>query len=530
MHVGLCMADVHITDDDFERVFLASPNPYLLLRADAPHFTIASVNAAYLEATGTERGAMIGRGLFDVFPDDPADATATGVSDLRASLDRVLRDRTPDGMGVQKYDIPVRDGSGRFTAKYWSPVNTPILSGAGKIDLILHHVEDVTEFILSRGPSPTELAHRIATISARADIMEAEVMRGGAQIKEANRGLKQALQRLGEANEQLKDEDRIKTEQLDLAIHAARLGIWTLDVATDALETSAQCRRDHGWPLDTPFTLEDLRRLIHPDDRARSDQHVAEAIATGKDLDIEYRITRPDGDLAWMLVRGRAQFDANGAPFRATGVSLDITDRKLAEARQNALIAELNHRVKNTLAMVQSISLQTGIDVKSTADFIATLDGRIQALVRVHDLLTANAWSGAKLSDVIGRTLAPHGKHRVSFNGPAVRLAAEPAVTLHMAFHELATNALKYGALSTPEGAVDVTWSVDRATAPASVIIIWREHGGPPVAAPRRRGFGSNLLQSGLSREFGGQVHLTYAPEGFVCEMRLPESAKLTIA
>lgn len=524
------MVDDHIMGDDFERVFLALPKPYLLLRADAPRFTIAAVNAAYLRVTGTERLAMIGRGLFDVFPDDPTDGAATGVSDLRASLDRVLRDRTPDAMGVQKYDIPVRDGSGHFTVKYWSPVNTPVMSSDGKIDLIIHRVEDVTEFILSRQRSQAELARRIETISAKADLMEAEVLRGGAQIKEANRDLKQALERLGEANEQLKDEDRVKTEQLDLAINAARLGVWTLDVATGILDTTEQCRRDYGWPLDRPFDLADLLGLMHPDDRPRRDREVAEAFATGRDLDIEYRITRPDGETAWIHVRGRAQYDANGAPFRATGVSLDVTDRKLAEARQNSLIAELNHRVKNTLAMVQSISLQTGIDVESTADFISTFDDRIQALVGVHDLLTQNAWSGAKLSDVIDRTLAPHGKGRVSFNCPPIHLAAEPAVTLHMAFHELATNALKYGALSTPEGAVDITCAVDRMTTPATIVITWRERGGPPVVAPRRRGFGSNLLESGLSRELGGQTRLTYPAEGVVCEMRLPESAKLAIA
>lgn len=519
-----------ITGDDYSRVFLAAPNPYLLLRADAPRFTITAVNAAYLEATGTERSAMIGRGLFEVFPDDPADGSATGVSDLRASLDRVLRDRASDGMGVQKYDIPVRDGSGRFTVKYWSPVNTPILSHDGKIDLILHRVEDVTEFILSRERSQAELARKIETVSAKADFMEAEVMRGGAQIKEANRDLKQALERLGEANEQLKDEDRLKTEQLDLALNAASLGTWTLDTTTNTLTTSDLCRRDYGWLSSAPFTYSDLLALVHPDDRARRTLKVNEAFAAHQDLEIEYRVIRQDGETAWIMVRGRAEYDANGAPVRATGVSLDITQRKRTEAQQNALISELNHRVKNTLAMVQSIALQTGLGAQSPADFIQAFDGRIQALVGAHDLLTANSWSGARLDDVIRRTVTPHAAGRVTIAGPPVRLKAEPAVTMHMAFHELTTNALKYGALSTADGSVSVTWTIDRASTPAVVHITWTERGGPPVAPPARRGFGTSLLQTGLAREFGGDALLTFAPGGLVCDMRFPESGKLAIA
>ena len=519
-----------LADADYRDVFLAAPNPYLLLRADAPRFTIAAVNAAYLEATATDRAAMIGHGLFEIFPDDPADGAATGVSDLRASLDRVIRDRAPDGMGVQKYDIPVRDGSGRFTVKYWSPVNTPVLSADNRITFIIHRVEDVTEFILSRERSQAELARRIETVSAKADVMEAEVMRGGAQIKEANRDLKLSLERLGEANEQLRDEDRIKTEQLDLAVNAARLGTWTLDVKTRAIVTSDLCRRDYGWAPDNPFTYDDLLGLIHPDDRARRDRLVTHAFATGEDLDIEYRIIKPDGDMAWILVRGRAQFDASGVPFRATGVSLDVTERKLAETRKNALISELNHRVKNTLAMVQSIALQTGIGVQSPTDFMQAFDGRIQALVSAHDLLTANSWSGAKLDDVIRRTVGPHAAGRITIDGPPVQLKAEPAVTLHMAFHELTTNALKYGALSTPDGAISISWTIDRTASPPLIHITWAEHGGPPVTPPSRRGFGSNLLQTGLPREFGGEARLSFAREGLICDMRFPNSDKMAIA
>jgi PAS domain S-box-containing protein len=425
-------------------------------------------------------------------------------------------------MGVQKYDIPVRDDPGRFEVKYWSPVNTPVMCADGEIDFIIHRVEDVTEFVLMRERA----------VAADADRMEAEVLRGGVQIKAANRDLKHSLEQLTEANAKLKDHDRLQAEQLDVAISAAQLGLWALDLRTNMLTTSEVCRRDYGWLSPEPFTLEALLGLIHPEDRPRRDRMVAEAFATGRDLQIDYRVIRPDGETVWMHVRGRAEYDPDGTPIGAIGVSADVTARKLAEERQNRLIAELNHRVKNTLASVQSIALQTGLTTHSPEEFLAAFDGRMRALVGAHDLLTSNAWQAASLEDVVRRTLAPYAArdgvgNRLAVEGPSIRFHPETAVTLHMAMHELATNAAKYGALSTPAGSVAVTWTVDRSTDPATVEIVWREQGGPPVVAPTRRGFGTNLLERGLARELGGSVTMAFALEGLVCVMRFAMSDKL---
>lgn len=522
-----------VDSDDLARIFEATPNPYLLLRADAPRFTIAGVNDAYLAVTGTDRSAILGRALFEVFPDNPHDVDATGVSDLRSSLDRVLRDGAPDGMGVQKYDIPLRDGSGRFDVKYWSPVNTPVRRATGEIDYIIHRVEDVTEFILERERTSAELTTRIATATAKADRMEAEVLRGSVQIKDANRQLKQALERLAEANEKLRDTGRETTEQLGVAIAAAHLGLWAIDFETNTLTTSESCRRDHGWLSTEPFTREAMLALVHPDDMPMRTRKVEESIANRTDLEVEYRIIRPDGEIVWMLVRGKSEFAPDGRILRTMGVSLDITERKRAEERRSALIAELNHRVKNTLASVQSIALQTSMAVPNPRDFFIAFDGRVRALVLAHDLLTANAWQGARLDDVVRRTLAPYAPHngaghRLEISGPPVRFDSEAAVTLHMALHELATNAAKYGALSVPSGSLSVTWKVDRSVDPAVVEITWREQGGPPVATPTRLGFGSKYLQVGLTRELGGTVELHFEPAGLICEMRFETSAKLS--
>lgn len=321
-------------------------------------------------------------------------------------------------------------------------------------------------------------------------------------------------------------------QQLEVALTAARMGTWEIDLATSALTTSEMCRKDYGWPTSEPMTYDDLLALIHPDDRQRRDQEIGQAVAAREDMEVEYRVIRPDGETVWILVRGRAEYGPDSLPVRAIGVSLDITERKRAEERQRALVAELNHRVKNTLATVQSLVLQTQLTVASPAEFNRTIDDRIRALARAHDLLTENSWEGAMLKDVIGRTLAPYvsrqeGKGRISMSGPPVRMNPESAVALNMAFHELATNAAKYGALSAPGGGIAVVWTIDAALKPAVIEIVWTERDGPPVEPPARRGFGSRVLEMGLAHELDGDVALDFRREGLVCRMRFSESGRI---
>lgn len=204
----------------FRRLFESSPHPYLVLRPDAA-FTIEAVNDRYLSATGTRREQIVGRGLFDVFPDDPADPTATGVGDLRLSLQRVLADGVQDIMGVQKYDIPCPDGEG-FEERYWSPVNTPVRGETGGIDHIIHHVEDVTEFIRSERRASVETAQTIERVQAQADRMQAEVLRRASEVKEANRQLLATRDELAHLNERLTELDRAKTQFFSNISHEFR--------------------------------------------------------------------------------------------------------------------------------------------------------------------------------------------------------------------------------------------------------------------------------------------------------------------
>jgi PAS domain S-box-containing protein len=212
---------------DFRLLFEATPAPYLVLRPNQV-FTIVAVNNAYLAATGTQRERILGRGLFEVFPDNPDDPAVTGVADLRASLDRVMRDGVPDVMGVQKYDIP-QGSDGGFEVRYWSPVNSPVRDAEGRMAYIIHRVEDVTEFVLARERTSAETAERIDRVQVRADQMEAEVLRSAREVKDANTQLKEVTKELdrrqrelARLNEHLTELDRAKTAFLANVSHEFR--------------------------------------------------------------------------------------------------------------------------------------------------------------------------------------------------------------------------------------------------------------------------------------------------------------------
>lgn len=222
--------------------------------------------------------------------------------------------------------------------------------------------------------------------------------------------------------------------------------------------------------------------------------------------------------LAAAPVRGGA-----GQVIAISVVARDIGESKRQEERRNVLIQELNHRVKNTLSILQSIAVQTlkGVDAAKRQDFLS----RLMALSRCHDLLTDTAWENAELHALLTRTMAPYataaGASRVSLEGPPVQLLPSTALSLALAIHELATNAAKYGALSLPAGRVAVDWSVVTGPEGQTLNMTWREHDGPPVTPPREFGFGSRLLQ-GLGTQPGGSVRHEFLPDGVVCAISLP--------
>lgn len=316
-------------------------------------------------------------------------------------------------------------------------------------------------------------------------------------------------------------------ERLKFALDSGGLGSWELDVETRAYLASDICKANYGRGPDDDFGFADLVASVHPGDRARMTAAIEDAILHGAEYDIEYRVRTPDGDTRWVHARGRAAQTADhGGARRMAGVSLDVTERKRAEERQRLLVNELNHRVKNTLVSVQSIASQTLRTTETPEAFRDAFEGRIMALSHTHNLLTEQNWEGASLREIFDFELeAFAARDRIGFDYVRdLQLSPKATVALGMAVHELATNALKYGALSVPDGAVRVVWALepDETGDGPHLRLTWTEQGGPPVAPPTRHGFGVRLLEKGLAGELSAQVNLAYDSLGLVCTMRLP--------
>jgi two-component sensor histidine kinase len=202
----------------------------------------------------------------------------------------------------------------------------------------------------------------------------------------------------------------------------------------------------------------------------------------------------------------------------------ELEERRRSETRHKLLLNELNHRVKNTLATVQSIAYQTQRSARTPVDFRNAFEARLMALSQTHNLLTEQGWQGAGLAQLLEAEFEPYDTESGRFifeGGPALRLSPKAAVAIGMAAHELVTNAAKYGALSNARGSVSVGWSVSPDPQPI-LTLTWTERDGPTVNEPEHRGFGRRLLEQGLANELSGEVAITYDPAGLHCVMRLP--------
>jgi two-component system CheB/CheR fusion protein len=240
--------------------------------------------------------------------------------------------------------------------------------------------------------------------------------------------------------------------------------------------------------------------------------------------DAEVLIERPDGSRVVVVVNIRPLKNQRGEVTGAINCFYDITDRKQAEEHQKLLVDELNHRVKNTLAAVQSIAAQS-LKGASDAEHRRTFEQRLIALSQTHDLLSRDHWKSASLRDLLLQELNPYRAEadaRFAVEGPDFLLEPKAALALAMAFHELATNAVKYGAFSKSEGQVRVGWGVVKASESGALRLRWTETGGPPVKKRERKGFGSTVIERGLMLELEAEVHLDFDPSGLVCTIEIP--------
>lgn len=317
-------------------------------------------------------------------------------------------------------------------------------------------------------------------------------------------------------------------DKLRLAIAATDIGIFDYDLITGDLGWDARVCALFGLSPDAPISYDVFLSGLHPDDRDWVDRAVQAALdpASGGMYDIAYRtIGLSDGVERWIAAQGQVIFE-RGRAVRFIGTARDISDVKRAEEHQRLLAGELQHRIKNTLAMVQAIANQTLRGATDLDEAREAFAGRLISLGRAHDILTQASWTAAPIIEVIEGALCVH-RHasvpRIRTTGPDVQLAAKPALSLALALHELATNAAKYGALSNESGFVELRWNVVHEGAAPRFCLTWSEHGGPPILSePTRRGFGSRLIARSFTSEMGGAVSLTYAPTGLVCRIEAP--------
>ena len=314
-------------------------------------------------------------------------------------------------------------------------------------------------------------------------------------------------------------------ERYRLAARATNDAIWDWDLASDHIRWNEAVQALFGYASDEVGPSGAWwKSHIHPEDRERVKASIHAVIdGAGTAWTDEYRFLRADGSYADILDRGSVIRDEAGRPVRMIGAMLDISGRKRAEEHQRLLTGELQHRVKNTLALVQAIASQTFRNATDLGAAREAFAARLISLGRAHDILTQASWTAAPIADVVEGALTVHrqaGPSRIRLSGPNVLLAARPALALALALHELATNAAKYGALSNATGSVDLRWHVVHDGDAPRFCLTWSELGGPPILAPpSRRGFGSRLIERSFAAEVGGEVRLTYAPTGLTCRL-----------
>lgn len=486
---------------DLAAAFEASSNPYMLL---TPELRFVGMNTAYLSAVGMTRDQLIGQPIFEIFTGGPGERGVESVRQLQSSFDKVLATGERDHIALIHFAMPIQgeDGATTFEDRYWSASHTPLHDAEGRIVLILQHTADITELEKLRRAREENPA-----ASALDLIVGGNLMNRARAVQEDNRRLEGERNRLVEMFMQA----------------PGFVAILSGPEHVFQMHNDAYARivgRDDMIGKSVREALPDLAGQGYY-------ELLDSVLATGEPYEGKGSTVtfRPEGfdhdlirhvDFIYQPVR-----NAQGLVVGIFVQGHDVTETVLAAQRQRLMIDELNHRVKNTLATIQSIAMQTARSHEDPRTFAESFQARLMSLSHTHDLLTRSHWEGADLRAVLEHETSAHGATRISLTGPALALGPAAALSLGMIFHELATNAAKYGGLSTPDGRVFVDWTIAN-QARRVLTITWRETGGPPVAVPTRRGFGSRLIERNARHDLAGDAKLSYASDGFTAEISIP--------
>lgn len=449
--------------DPFAAAMRATRMPMLITDPRQPDNPIVFVNDAFRRLTGYTREETLGRNCR--FLQGPG-TNAEDIDRIR----QAIADLVPIEVELLNYK---KDGS-----IFWNRVLVSPVFDGGDVTYFFASQLDVTKDKLGDpardGNSDSEMKRRIADLSAA-------------------------------------------EERLQFTLKAGGLGTWTLDVPTQRLVVSPLCKANFGRGPSDDFSYRDLLDVIHPDDFDRWQRTLAAAYEGDGEFNIEYRINLPDGSMRWVEIRAQTRFDEHHRPLTMSGISSDVTDRKEAEAYRMLVTQEMSHRIKNTLATVQAIvsqSLRADLPASQMRQVVAK---RIEALGGAHDILTGKDWDVAGLRQTVDRAVRPfNADGRIHHFGPDLEISHGVSSALTLALHELATNAVKYGALSGDSGRVRIEWNIEK----SQFVLTWDEIGGPPVTAPTRTGFGSRMIEKALSATVNGTAEVQYRPGGIHFELR----------
>ncbi len=472
-------------DIDFEALFARSPNPYVVLDDT---LAIVWMNDAYLRVTMREREGLVGQKMFEAFPSDPESDSHRL---LQSSLERVLSSGEADEIALIRYDVQMPDGS--MGVRYWSATHTPILNDAGKATYILQHTVDVTELHgLRRMRDEMGLVERASAVQAR----NLGLLEESSQLKSLFEQAPGFVAVVTGPQHQFQMVNRAYRELVGRRELVGKVvGEALPEVVGQGFLTLLDTVRESGQPHVARSAPIQLERVSGKGAEERYLDFIYQPIFAGEG----------GGEVTGIFVQGH-----------------DVTEQVQAQERQRLLINELNHRVKNTLAIVQSLASQSFRSIPESQSARRSFDARLNALAAAHGLLTANNWQWATLVDTVRASVeatAGAAEERFSINGPDFALQPQTAVSLAMIIHELSTNAIKYGALSTEGGTVAIDWTIELEGEDCRLRIEWIERGGPPVAEPERRGFGSRLIERGMSAEQDSAVTLRFESEGLRCSI-----------
>lgn len=466
---------------DFRDVLAHSPNPYVILD---PSLTIIWANNAYLGVTGRSLDEIESRGIFEAFPSE-----GESYRQLKSSFDRVLATAEPDEIAHIPYSIPNSEGG--FDTHIWSATHTPFLDENGAVEYILQHTVQIT------GMEQTGSERDAASVVRRAEAVEQRYQGATKELERFRALLEQApgfVAVLGGRN-----------HRFVMANAAYRRLIGQREIIGQTVAEALPEVVDQGF-------VEILDEVLKTGEPYLGQRELVQ-LKSGD-----------DGALQSLYLEFIFQPIHMQDGFRGVFVQgHDVTEEVEAEDHQRVLINELNHRVKNTLAVVQGLAQQS-FRSKDTETGLDVFTERLSALASAHNLLTERNWQSADLATIVRGSLeatAGSNSNRYSLTGPPVILDPQAAVALSMVVHELCTNALKYGALSNDTGQIEIRWDAEVAAGENRLIFDWQEGGGPDVAEPKTGGFGTRLIRRGLGNP-NGKTTIEYRTSGLHCRIESP--------